>query len=256
MTSPIRWRARSLRALPCPPDRARHGRRRRAARRDRATSARAQPSERGGRRIRVGHGHDSCGRGGVEHAEVPVLAGRRPRLGVEDEVVVGELDRAGAPPCQRVADHDLELADRSLAVVAANPRVGGGVERVGVVGEVGRVDPRRRAPCLDGAVERIGVGIGRQRRRRSRRGRAGRGRRGRRHPRRRRRWFPCGGHSGAWRQKSRRSSGAPARSSSRSTSTHSTPRLSANTRACGLMRVATKSPRVGVRLGSRSSRSW
>ena len=57
-------------------------------------------------------------------------------------------------------------------------------------------------------------------------------------------------------QNRRRSSGAPARSSSRSISTHTTPRLEANTFAWGLMRVATNMPTVGARLGSRSSRSW
>ena len=210
VTSPIRSWVRSLRALPCPPighdvvdvgeQLVEIG----------PPSPGPQLSERGGRRIGIGHGHDSCGRGGVEHAEVPVLAGRRPRLGVEDEVIVGELDRAGPPPCERVADHDFELADRSLAVVAADPRVGGGVERVGVVGEVGRVDPLRRGsmPRRRGRADRR-----RDRApgsRRSRRGRADRGRR-RRHPRWRLRWFPCGGHSGASRQKSRRSSGASPR---------------------------------------------
>jgi hypothetical protein len=46
------------------------------------------------------------------------------------------------------------------------------------------------------------------------------------------------------------------RSSARSTSMHSMPRPSAYTRAWGLIRVATRTPRVGASRGSRSRRSW
>src|SRR5207344_2058101 len=54
-------------------------------------------------------GDDAGGAGLVEHAEVPVATGRTPGLGVEYDVVVGQLDRAGPPARDGLGDGDLEL---------------------------------------------------------------------------------------------------------------------------------------------------
>ena len=198
----------------------------------------------------------------VQHAEVPVPPGRVHRLGVEHEVVVGQLDRADPPPRERRLHRHFELADRSLLVVTPHPRIGDrgsgsasctkyGVwhatasahaatarssgsspfrpeprrrlRSAGSAGDVQAPDARRApSPTIATTVVDVRRALARMRPLRTGAGRAG----------------------------------APARSSSRSISTHSTPRLSANTRACGLMRVATNTPRVGARLGSRSRRSW
>ena len=212
-------------------------------------------------RVARGDRDDPRGRGAVEHPEVPVAPRRAPRLGVEHEVVVGELDRGRAPTRERLAHRDLELPAWPVLVVQPHPRVGDGRERVGVVHEVRRVGARGVVPRRDRAIEGRVVRRPPRARPRSPRTRAVRRTRGssRDHPRPRPRWSTSGGR---WRgsqlrpQNSRRSTGAPARSSSRSISTHSMPRLCANTRAWGLMRVATNIPRVGARLASRSRRSW
>ena len=222
--------------------------------------SRAQARERARGGVGIGHRHDTRGRCAVQHAEVPVAARRTPRLGVEHEVVVGQLDRAHPPARQRLRHRDLELTDRTLLVEVPHPRVGHRGERIGVVHQVRACarasppttsSPRGRArgsSCVDRHrhdVDRLAEpthAVGRVVADHRDDGRPGalRGR----------------SHAVPSPQNSRRSSGAPARSSSRSISTHSTPRLCANTFACGLMRVATNMPTVGARLGSRSSRSW
>ena len=133
--------------------------------RRRSTSGHQRPAARWAERVgedeRVADRRDDARRAGVvEHAEVPVAPGRAPGLGVEDEVVVGQLDRTGTPAGDGLGDGDLELADRALLVVATHPRVDHRGERVGVVHEVRRVRTRRDSPRVDGTFERGAVRVG------------------------------------------------------------------------------------------------
>ena len=86
-----------------------------------------------------------------------MAAGRVPRLGVEHEVVVGELDRARTRQRASVSlTATSSSPTRTVLVVEAHPRVGDGGERVGVVHEVGRV--RARVASLHAATARSSGG--------------------------------------------------------------------------------------------------
>ena len=172
----LRAAGRSDPTTPAPADRARPARSPRAGRRRRATmlprpgaGACAWPAS------GSGTGTTRAGAARVEHPEVPVSARRGPRLGVEHQVVVGQLDRADPPSGQGLRHRDLELAHRALLVEPAHPRVGDRGQRVGVVHEVGRV--RARVACVHAATARSSGGSSAStddRRRRSPPGRAAR----------------------------------------------------------------------------------
>jgi hypothetical protein len=92
-----------------------------------------------------------------------VAPARLQRVGVQRQVVVGQVEAAGPPAGERLGDRHLELPRRRGLVDVVDPGVGHQRQRVGVVQQVGPAAPGRRGEGGLGPLQRRLVGGGRDR---------------------------------------------------------------------------------------------
>jgi hypothetical protein len=88
----------------------------------------------------------------VEQAEPEMTSCRVELFGIEDDVVVGHLERACPRPSECLRDGDFELAAGARPVEVARPGVGDDGEGIGVVDEVRGVCASRFSCGGDGAM--------------------------------------------------------------------------------------------------------
>ena len=79
---------------------------------------------------------------------------RLQRVGVQRQVVVGQVEAAGPPAGERLGDRHLELPRRRGLVDVVDPGVGHQRQRVGVVQQVGPAAPGRRGEGGLGPLQR------------------------------------------------------------------------------------------------------